>query len=122
MDNYPIQVLMLAKNEKVLLSTGECELIEENFEYNDKAGNSYPKFLSFNVENEHKITLRVQEIIDADNLLYEFSPIIRFIVKNFLKLRPGYFRLNSKFELNIKFDGKSELENGNTLHEMVITK
>jgi len=122
MDNYPIQVLMLAKNESIILSTGEYELKEENFEFNDKVGNSYPKFLRFNVENQHKIILRVQEIIDAENLLYEFGPITRFLAKNLLKLRPGYFRLDSKFELNILFEGKSELEKGSTLHEMVITK
>ena len=122
MENYPIKVLMIAKNKNIILSTGEYELIEEDFEYNDKADNNYPKSLRFNVENQHEIILRVQETIDADNLLYEFGPITRFLAKNLLKLRPGYFRLNSKFELNIIFEGKSELEKGSTLHEMVITK
>ncbi|MFW9998618.1 MAG: hypothetical protein ACFE9Q_01775 [Candidatus Hodarchaeota archaeon] len=122
MDNYPIQVLMLAKNGKVILSTGEYELIQENFEYNNKAGNSYPKILKFNINDQNEITLEVQEIIDADNLLYELGPVTRFLAKNLLKLKPGYFRLNSKFQLNIVHEGKSNIEKGNTLHEMVITK
>ncbi|NVM38044.1 MAG: hypothetical protein HWN81_20790 [Candidatus Lokiarchaeota archaeon] len=121
-DNYPIQVFMLAKNENVILSTGEYELIQENFEYNDKAGNRYPKVLKFKVSDHHEITLNVQKIIDADNLLYELGSITRFFAKNFLKLKPGYFRLKSNFILNIKDEGKSNIEKGRTLHEMVITK
>jgi len=122
MDNYPIQVLMLAKNEKIILSTGEYELIQKNFEYNDKAGNKYPKVLEFISGNHHKITLNVQKIIDAVNLLHELNPITRFLAKNLLKLKPGYFRLNSNFILDIKDGGKSYQEKGSTLHEMVITK
>ncbi|MCK4779257.1 MAG: hypothetical protein KAT57_03675 [Candidatus Lokiarchaeota archaeon] len=122
MDNYPIQVLMLAKNENVFLSTGEYELTQENFEYNNKAGNKYPKVLKFKVGDHHEITLNVQKIIDAENLLSELGPITRFFAKNLLKLRPGYFRLYSNFTLNIKDDGKSYIEKGSTLHEMVITK
>ncbi len=122
MDNYPIKVLMLAKNENIIHSTGEYELIEENFEYNDKAGNKYPKFLKFNIGNQHEIILEVQDIIDADNLLYELGSITRFLAKNLLKLRPGYFRLNSKFQLSIINEGQLDIEKGSTLHEMVITK
>jgi hypothetical protein len=122
MENYPIKVLMLAKNENVLLSTGEYELFQDDFEYNNKAGNKYPKVLKFNFDNPDEITLEVQEIIDADNLLYELGPITRFVAKNLLKLKPGYFRLNSKFQLNLHIDGKPYIEKGTTLHEMVITK
>ncbi len=122
MDNYPIKVLMLAKNEEVFLSTGEYELSQSDFEYHEKAGNKYPHLLKIDVPDKHEITLEVQEIIDSDNLLYELGPITRFLAKNILKLRPGYFRLNSKFILNISDGGKTVTEKGNTLHEMVITK
>jgi len=122
MEFYPIKVLMLAENEKVFLSTGEYELIQEKFEFNEKAGNKFPNILKIEVPNLHEITLKVQNIIDADNLLYELGPITRFLAKNLLKLRPGYFRLNSDFTLNIKTDGKVSVEKGRTLHEMVITK
>ncbi|MFX1379304.1 MAG: lipocalin-like domain-containing protein [Promethearchaeota archaeon] len=122
MENYPIKVLMLAKNENVIISTGEYELLQDHFEYNAKAGNKYPKSLKFTFKNRHEIILEVQEIIDADNLLYELGPITRFFAKNLLKLKPGYFRLNSKFQLIIHIDGKIYSEKGLTLHEMVITK
>ncbi|MFX0029054.1 MAG: lipocalin-like domain-containing protein [Candidatus Hermodarchaeota archaeon] len=122
MDNYPIQVLMVAKNENVIISTGEYDLVQDNFEFNEKAGNKYPKALIFNFGNSNKLSLNVQEIIDADNLLYELGPITRFFAKNLLKLRPGYFRLNSKFHLTIHVNGESFTEKGNALHEMVIAK
>lgn len=122
MDNYPIQVLMIAEKEKVFLSTGEYEMFQDDFEYNDKAKNSHPKLLKFNFGNNNEITLNVQDIIDSDNLLYELGPITRFLAKNLLKLKPGYFRLNSKFQLNLQIDGKTYVEKGTTLHEMVIAK
>lgn len=122
MDNYPIKVLMLAKNEEIFLSTGEFELIQEDFYYHEKAGNKYPNLLRINVPDQHEITLNVLEVIDANNLLYELGAITRFLAKNLLKLKPGYFRLNSKFQLNILHNGKSYIEKGSTLHEMVITK
>ncbi len=113
---------MLAKNEEVFLSTGEFELNQSDFEYYEKAGNHYPHLLKINVSDQHEITLDVIEIIDADNLLYELGPITRFFAKNLLKLKPGYFRLNSNFLLDLTNNGKSFKEKGNTLHEMVITK
>ncbi|MFX0040410.1 MAG: lipocalin-like domain-containing protein [Promethearchaeota archaeon] len=122
MGDYPIKVLMLAKNKDVIISTGEYELIQDNFEFNNKAGNKYPKVLKFKFNNQNEILLEVQEIVDADNLLYELGPITRFLAKNLLKLKPGYFRLNSKFQFIINIDEKSYTERGITLHEMVITK
>ena len=122
MDNYPIQVLMIAKNENVFLSTGEYEMFQDDFEYNDKAKNQYPKMLKINFGSDNEIVLNVQNLIDSENLLYELGPITRFFAKNLLKLKPGYFRLNSKFQLNLQIDGKTHVEKGTTLHEMVIAK
>jgi len=122
MDNYPIQVFMLAKNNNVILSSGEYELIQDNFEYNDKAGNRYPKYLKFKLSDQQNISLEVQNIIDADNLLYELNPLVRFIVKKILHLKPGYFRFNSNFIIEFLYEGKTYREEGNLLHEMVIVK
>lgn len=122
MDNYPIKVLMIAKNEDVFLSSGEFELKQDDHEYNEKAGNKFPKLLKVEVPDQHEITLNVQNIIDADNLLFEMGSVTRFLAKNILKLKPGYFRLNSKFQLKIRHEEKSFIEKGTTLHEMVITK
>jgi hypothetical protein len=122
MKGYAIKVLMLAKGEKIVLSTGEYDLIQENFQYDDKAENNYPQILQFKIPEGHEITLSVQNIIDSGNLLFELSPLLRFIAKNLLKLKPSYFRFNSKFEVNINYDGNNYKEQGTTLHEMVIVK
>jgi len=122
MENYIIPVLMLAKNDKIILSTGEYVLKEKDFQYDDKAKNNYPLSLEFELPNQNKITLKVENIIDSDNMLSDFNPILRFLAKNVLKLNPGYFRLNSKFEINFDYNGSSFKEKGNTLHEMVILK
>jgi len=122
MENYIIPVLMLAKNDKIILSTGEYVLKEKDFQYDDKAKNNYPLSLEFELPNQNKITLKVENIIDSDNMLSDFNPILRFLAKNVLKLNPGYFRLNSKFEINFDYNGNSFKEKGNTLHEMVILK
>ncbi len=122
MNGHGIKVLMFAKGEDILLSTGESDIIAEDFQFHEHVNNYYPKILKFDISDKMYGTLEVQELIDADNLLFELSPVLRFIVKNVLKLKPGYFRLNSKFNLDIEHDGKVYQENGNTLHEMVIAK
>jgi hypothetical protein len=121
MDNFPIQVLMLAKNEEIILSTGEYDLIQENFEYDKNAANEYPNKLTFKIPNELETTLEVQEIIDSGNVLEYFgiNPVIVFIVKYLLRLRPGYFRFHSNFDLKATYKGSSYQEKGDTLHEMV---
>ncbi|MBY9004531.1 MAG: hypothetical protein KGD73_11200 [Candidatus Lokiarchaeota archaeon] len=122
MNEYIIPVLMIAKNNEIILSTGEYQLRETNFQYDDKAKNNYPLNLEFTLPNQNRIALKVENIIDSDYMLSEFNPILRFLAKNILKLNPGYFRLNSKFEINFNFNGASFKEKGTTLHEMVILK
>jgi hypothetical protein len=122
MNDHAINVLMLAKNDEIFLSTGEFEMIIEDFQYNEKAGNNYPKTLKFKISGQNEITLNVEEVIDAENLLFEFNPILRFIAKYILRLTPGYFRLKSNFEMDMSYHGVSYKETGNTLHEMVIVK
>ncbi|MFX1275588.1 MAG: lipocalin-like domain-containing protein [Promethearchaeota archaeon] len=122
MNDHGIKVMMLAKGETILLSTGESDIIAEDFQFHEYVNNHYPKILKFNISEKQKVKLEVQEIIDADNLLFELGPVLRFIVKNILKLKPGYFRLKSKFNVNIQHNGEIYKEEGNTLHEMVIAK
>jgi hypothetical protein len=122
MKDYAIKVLMLAKEEKIVLSTGEYDLLQEEFQYDDKAENNYPQILKFKIPERQEIVFSVQNIIDSGNLLFELSPLLRFIAKNLLKLKPSYFRFNSKFEVNINYEGKTYREQGTTLHEMVIVK
>jgi len=120
MDYYPIQVAMLAKGEDIFLSSGEYELIAEDFEYNEKANNKYPKSLTFKFAENQTITMKVERIVDADNLLNEFGPLVRFIGKHLLRLKPGYFRFNSKVEFDMVIEGESFKEKGDMLHEQII--
>ena len=122
MDNFPINIFMIAKGEEIILSTGEFNLIEKDFQYNEKANNQYPKTLIFDLPDHNDVVLDVEEIIDADQLLSEFNPIVRFLAKNILKINPGYFRFKSKFEINITEDDTLYREKGTTLHEMVIVR
>ncbi|MFX0008936.1 MAG: lipocalin-like domain-containing protein [Candidatus Hermodarchaeota archaeon] len=122
MDNYPINILMVAKGEKIILSTGEFELIDKDFQFNEKAGNKYPKSLIFKLSDKRIITLDVQEIVDADNLLFELNPILRILAKYLLRIKPGYFRLKSKFSIDFADGDIVYKEEGDTLHEMVIVK
>ena len=122
MDNYPINILMVAKGQDVIHSTGEFELIDKEFVYNEKAGNKYPKSLTFILSEKQTISLNVQKIIDADNLLFELSPVFRFLAKNVLRIKPGYFRLKSEYLIDFLYKGSTYKEKGDTLHEMVIVK
>ncbi|MFW9938731.1 MAG: hypothetical protein ACFFD5_13870, partial [Candidatus Thorarchaeota archaeon] len=108
--------------KEIVTSTGEFDLISKDFQYNEKARNMYPKTLIFELSNQNKIVLEVAKIIDADQLLSDFNPVLRFLAKNILKINPGYFRFNSKFEIQMTQNGESYKEKGNTLHEMVIVR
>ncbi|GAF96936.1 unnamed protein product, partial [marine sediment metagenome] len=122
MDNYPINILMIAKGEEIIHSTGEFEFIQKGFTYNEKAGNKYTNSITFKLSDRQSISLNVQKIIDADNLLFELSPILRFLAKNVLRIKPGYFRLKSEYLIDYFHQGKIYKEKGDTLHEMVIVK
>jgi hypothetical protein len=120
MDNHAVKVLMLADGKEVILSTGEFDFIKEDFEYNSKAKHSYPRKLTIRVPNEFEVNLSVKDILESQDMLQYFSLPIRLIVKYLLRLRPGYFRLESDFEIAVTGEGKTSKETGTTLHEIVL--
>jgi hypothetical protein len=122
MDNYAVKVLMLADGREVILSTGEFDFIKQDFEYNAGAKHSFPRKLTISVPNQLEANLRVKEVLEAEDMLNNFSPVLRFIAKNVLRLKPGYFRLASDFDINVTRDGKTNKETGTTLHEIVMFK
>jgi len=122
MDNYAVKVLMLAEGREVILSTGEFDFIKQDFEYNIGAKHSYPKKLTIRVPDELEANLVVKEVLEAEDMLNNFSPILRFIAKNVLRLKPGYFRLASDFDIKVTRGGKTVKETGTTLHEIVMFK
>jgi hypothetical protein len=121
-DNHTVQVLMAAKNEDVVLSTGEFDFIPENFEYDSRPRQSYPKTLQLRAPGELDVTMKVRKVLEAENLLENFGPLLRLLAKYVLRLKPGYFRLLSDFEIELTVGGGSTKERGSTLHEIVAFK
>jgi hypothetical protein len=121
-NNHMIKVLMLADGKEVILSTGEFDFLKDDFEYNPEAKYQFPKKITINAPGTLKATLTMKKILEAKDMLENFSPVLRFLAKNILRIRPGYFRLLSDFELELTRQGKSVKETGTTLHEIVLFK
>ncbi|MFW9908937.1 MAG: lipocalin-like domain-containing protein [Candidatus Thorarchaeota archaeon] len=118
-DRHVVKVLMGAKGSEVFLSSGEYEFTQEDFEYSVAAGHSYPRSISINVPGELEAKLDVVKVFEQVNMLDNFNPILAFLAKNILRLKPGYFRLNSDFTLKVTRDQATTTETGRTLHEVV---
>ncbi len=122
MDDHAVKVLMLAQGEKVVLSTGEFDFITEEFEYNAGAKHRFPRSVTIRVPGEVEVRLAAKEILEAVDMLNNFSPVLRFVAKNIIRLKPGYFRLASDFTITVTGGGKTVSETGRTLHEIVMFK
>jgi hypothetical protein len=121
-DNHIIKVLMLADGKEVILSTGEFDFFKEDYEYNPRAKYYFPKKITISAPGALKATLKMKRILEAQDMLENFNPVLRFLAKNILKIKPGYFRLLSDFEIEVTRAGKSVKETGSTLHEIVLFK
>jgi len=121
-DNHTVKVLMLAKGKDVILSTGEFDFFKDDFEYNPKAKYEFPKQISIHVPDVLDTTLKMNRILEAQDMLENFNPLMRFLAKNVLRIKPGYFRLSSDFALEVEQNGNSIKETGSTLHEIVLFK
>ncbi len=116
--------LMLARGSEVVLSSGEMKLTEGQKVWNDVAHRDYPDAIRLDIPGELSLKLNVKEIIDAHDLLDDINPIlmnkvVRAGVNKFVG-RPGWFRFNSDFKLQVARDnGEWEERTGTTLHEMV---
>jgi hypothetical protein len=121
-DHHTVKVLMLADGREVILSTGEFDFIQDDYEYNPRAKYRFPRKLIIRAPHELDATLKVKEVLEAQDMLENYSPVLRFIAKNVLRLKPGYFRLVSDSELEVTHGGKTTKEAGTTLHEIVMFK
>lgn len=117
--------LMLAKGDRVILSTGEMELRCGPTVFDRTANRDYPSTLHIEVPGRLSLRLEVREIIDAHDFFADI-PIAgsRFVkpVLNRLVGRPGYFRFDSDFELRVMLEDTVYSSSGTTLHEMVALK
>jgi hypothetical protein len=121
-DNHTVKVLMLAEGKEVILSTGEFDFIQTNLEYNPKANHWFPKKITIEAPEMLEISLNMNKILEAQDMLENFNPFLRTIAKYILRIKPGYFRLVSDFGIEVKRNGKSTKESGKTLHEIVLFK
>ena len=121
-DNHVVKVLMLADGKDVVLSTGEFDFLKDDFEYNPIAKYHFPKQITILAPDQLKATLKMNRILEAQDMLENFNPVLRVLAKHVLGIQPGYFRLESDFELEVTRDGKSVKEHGRTLHEIVLFK
>ena len=121
-DNHLSTAVMIARHDKVLLSSGEFTLSEGPMPYDDVAHRTRPEWIQLTSPGEFDLRLDVQRISHAHDLLDDVpvarsrfvKPIVHALVG-----RPGYFRFDSAYDLRISLDGVDEQLKGRTLHEMV---
>ncbi len=121
-DNHTVKVLMLADGRKVVLSTGEFDFHQDDFEYSPKAKYQFPRKIVINAPETLNVVLRVDKVLEAQDMLDNFSPVLRFIARNILRIKPGYFRLVSNFDLDVMQERETITETGTALHEIVLFK
>ena len=121
-DNHQVKVLLLAKGSEPILSSGEYEFTKKDFEFNSEAKHSFPHRIAITVPEEMEVVLTVDRVLEAEDMLDNFHPVLGFLAKNVLRMKPGYFRLLSNFELEVTHEGETQKETGSTLHEIVLFK
>jgi hypothetical protein len=121
-DRHVVKVLMLAKGQEVILSTGDFDFTQGDFEFNSEANYHFPGRIGIDAPGFVNLTLHKKKIMEAQDMLENFNPLLRTIAKNILRISPGYFRLVSDFGLTVDRQGASTLETGTTLHEIVLFK
>lgn len=121
-DRHVVKVLMGAQGSEVFLSSGEYEFTQEDFEFSEVAGHSFPRSIAIKVPNELEVKLDVSKVFEEVNMLDNFPKALAILAKYILRLKPGYFRLNSDFTLKVTRDGQTFEEKGSTLHEIVTFK
>lgn len=114
--------LMLAKDGRIVLSTGEVTVTEGPLVFHPGANRTYPTWLRLEVAGRVDLRFTIDTIIDSQDLLDEVPVARNRLVKPIVHAlvgRPGYFRFDSTYELTIVEDGERVTRTGRTLHEMV---
>ena len=121
-NRHQVKVLLLANGTEPIISSGDFEFIKEDFEFNPRAKHSFPHRITMEIPDEMKVVLDVEKVLEAEDMLDNFNPILRFFAKHILRLQPGYFRLLSNFEIQVNQNDQEYKETGSTLHEIVLFK
>jgi predicted secreted hydrolase len=121
-DRHLTTAMMLARDDKVILSSGEFRVEEGPMVYDGLAHRDRPQWLRLHAPGEIDLRLDVQHVSHAHDLLDDVAVARHALVKPLVRAlvgRPGYFRFDSAFELAVTLDGLDERVSGRTLHEMV---
>ncbi len=120
-DNHLVKVLMLAEGQEVILSSGEFDFVKDDLESNPKAEYQFPRKLVISATGDLKATLRVNKVLEAQNMLENYQLISRFIAPD-IAFKAGIFWLVSNSQLEVTREGKTAKERGTALHEIVFFK
>jgi hypothetical protein len=118
-----LPLFMFAKGDVLLTGDGSRLTVREEDMRTHESGKNYPGRLIFNWkdgDDSIDITLTNPEIIDARNLLTNFSWLKRTIAR--LIVNPYYFRFKADTEISIDFKGMKESRNENTIFESMMLK
>jgi hypothetical protein len=121
-ENHLVKVLMLAEGTQVVLSSGEWDFNVEQLAYNAKAGYHYPGRLVLHAPGELSASLEVSRVLEAQDMLENYPPHLRWLLGKILRLKPGYFRLVSEVDLELTRRGRTVRQNGTALHDLVLFK
>jgi hypothetical protein len=110
--------MMLAHNDRIIYSTGEMNLKDSQYVFNQTANREYPRLLEIEVPGKMSLRLEVKDVIDAHDFLKDMNPAVKWAVNTFIG-HPGWFRFRSDFTLKVEVDGVPHERKGQTLHEMV---
>lgn len=114
--------LMLAYGDRIVLSTGEVQVTAGPAVFHPRAQRDYPAWLHIAGPQELHLQLDVREVIDAHNFLDDVpvvrSPLLQPLAHQLIG-RPGYFRFNSTFTLQVNLAGRRLEQQGTLLHEMI---
>lgn len=117
--------LMLARDDQIILSSGEMTLERGRNVFNETANRDYPSYIVIEVPGKVRLRLDVREVIDAHDFVEDLPVVRSRAIKpiiNRLVGRPGYFRFDSEFSLHVEHEGETYDRSGMTLHEMVALK
>lgn len=120
--SHQIRPLMLARDDKIVLSTGELEFTEGPAVFDSAANRSHPAWIRLNVPGSLDLRLTVRDVIHSHDLLDDVPVARTRLVKPLVHRlvgHPGYFRFDSDFELTVVSDGDTVRRTGRTLHELV---
>ena len=116
-------VFLLAKGEKVLVEDASYLTMQARDFIHHSGGRDYPQEVDFTWKREQeqvKLELRKQKLIEGTSLLLALPPIKRSLVRLFAN--PYYFRFNTELDLEIELKDLKDSIHGPALYEIMMLR